>query len=519
MADAGDIIVLDVGKTLSKLSRWSPDGALLDKVTRPNAKVEMDGISVLDADGIGAWLTEMLRDWAKHGTVSAIIPVGHGAGVAAIRDGQLAFPPLDYEQAIPEEVMAAYRGQRDPFAENGSPALPMGLNIGAQLHWLEHRHCEQSEAIQPSAPLDCRAAAKPQFILSACKAVEGLAMTGGATLLPWAQYWSWFLSGVASTEVTSLGCHSDLWNPASGTFSTLAKRRGWASQFAPLAEAGDVIGTLKPEFGLGDPVNVHCGLHDSNAALIAARGFPEIDGREATVLSTGTWFIAMRSPQAPLDLSALPEARDCLVNVDAYGQPVPSARFMGGREVELLGSRIDLAEDQAAMLKALPRVLASGSMILPSFAPDCGPFPDRAGEWLKRRPREGGGLNPEEAPNAQQTPAEAPACAGTTPDEQRAAIALYAALMTNTSLDLIGTQDVLLVEGRFARSELFARALATLRPGTTVYAASEDADVSLGALRLINPAIRPTSPLERIAPLGEDLSQYQAQWRDRGGRS
>ena len=65
---------------------------------------------------------------------------------------------------------------------------------------------------------------------------------------------------------------------------------------------------------------VYAGLHDSNAALLAARGFAEIADHEATVLSTGTWFVAMRSPKKDFDLASLPEARDCLVNVDAYGR-------------------------------------------------------------------------------------------------------------------------------------------------------------------------------------------------------
>jgi sugar (pentulose or hexulose) kinase len=40
---------------------------------------------------------------------------------------------------------------------------------------------------------------------------------------------------------------------------------------------------------------IYAGLHDSNAALLAARGFAEIADHEATVLSTGTLFVAMRS--------------------------------------------------------------------------------------------------------------------------------------------------------------------------------------------------------------------------------
>ena len=184
---------------------------------------------------------------------------------------------------------------------------------------------------------------------------------------------------------------------------------------------------------------VHCGLHDSNAALLAARAFPEIGGREATVLSTGTWLIAMRSAAEPVDVSRLPEHRDCLVNVDAAGQPVPSARFMGGREIELLtgtaAARIDIPADQAALLAAVPAALVPGQLPLPTFAAGCGPFGQAAGQWTSPPVDEGA---------------------------RRAAIALYAALVADVALSLIGTRERLLVEGRFAGAEVFVRALACL---------------------------------------------------------
>ena len=71
-----------------------------------------------------------------------------------------------------------------------------------------------------------------------------------------------------------------------------------------------------------------------NAALLAARGFPEIAQFDSTVVSTGTWFLAMR--QGAAQRPELPPHRDCLVNVDATAQAVPAARFMGGREIDLL---------------------------------------------------------------------------------------------------------------------------------------------------------------------------------------
>jgi len=459
--DSGTVIVVDVGKTLSKVTLWSAAGDLLDRKVRPNETVLLDGLRRLDIAGIGTWLIEALSAYRGH-PITAIVPVGHGAGFVAIRDGQPAFAPLDYEQPIPGEVMDAYRAKRDPFALTGSPALPNGLNLGSQLFWIE--------SLYPG-------------------------VIGGSALMPWAQYWAWFLSGAAASETTSLGCHSDLWCPESGDFSPLARRMGWADRFAPVVRAGDTVGTLRPELaattGLPASVRILAGLHDSNAALLAARGFPEIADDEATVLSTGTWFIAMRLAAKTGAHVALPEARDTLVNVDAHGLPVPSARFMGGREIEsVIGidtRRVDIKPDQPALLAAVPQVLETGAMLLPTLAPGCGPFPSGSGRWMFE-------------------PADW--------YEKRAAICLYAALVTDVSLDLIGSKRLLLVEGRFAEAEVFVRALASLRPDTDVFVANAHNDVSFGALRLIAPQLRAAGGLRHVEPLDSAIHTYREKWRD-----
>jgi len=456
----GAIIVIDLGKTLSKVTLWTREGRLLDRQVRPNAPVVVDGLRRLDVTGIGAWLLGALAAYNAH-PIEAIIPVGHGAGVVALAGDDVAIPPLDYEQPIPDDVMAEYRAQRDAFAATGSPALPDGLNFGSHIHWLETLHPEAMAT---------------------------------ATLLPWAQFWAWFLTGRAVSEVTSLGCHSDVWSPGEGRFSPMATRRGWAERFAPVVRASDVVGTITPAIaartGLPATAQVLAGLHDSNAALLAARGFDEIALKEATILSTGTWFIAMRLAGEVVFTSSLSEARDCLVNVDAYGKPVPSARFMGGREIEqVIGidtRRVDIKPDQPALLAAVPHVLTNGAMMLPTLAPGFGPFADHAGGWINM------------------------------PDdwfERRAAMCLYAALVADVSLDLIGAKARLLVEGRFAEAEVFVRALASLRPETEVLVANAHNDVSFGALRLLNPLLKPQGALRRIAPLEQDLTAYRADWR------
>lgn len=461
--DQGFAIVADIGKTLSKLTLWSRDGRCLERLVRPNATCrpappELPYVP-LDHDGIAAWLIDGLKQFAGH-PVEAIIPVSHGAAVAGIRGDAPAFPPPDYEWEPPAQLVADYRAQRDAFAVSRSPALPAGLNLGMQLHYLEATRAGGLE---------------------------------GVTLMPLAQYWAWLFSGVAVSEVTSLGCHSDLWSPAVGDFSPMARMRGWAQRFAPLARAGDAIGTLRPELaaatGLSPQVRVHAGLHDSNAALHAARGFAEISGQEATVLSTGTWFIAMRLCQRLPDLAALSAERDCMVNIDVHGQPVPSGRFMGGREIEsVIGidtRRVDIVLDQPALLAVVPRVLARAAMLLPGRVPGCGPYPQGSGRWIAE------------------------------PDdwyEKRAAMCLYAALVTETTLGLIGSRGSLLVEGRFAEAQVFVRALASLRPDMAVHTANAHNDVSFGALRLLLPGLRPQGELVRVEPLEGDLAAYRRRW-------
>jgi sugar (pentulose or hexulose) kinase len=392
------------------------------------------------------------------------MPVGHGAAAALVSGGRLFARPMDYEDEGSEAERAAYAEQRDDFRATGSPALPHGLNLGFQLHRLE-------------------------------------AMTGpwpdDLTILPWPQYWAWRLSGIAASEATSLGCHSDLWRPFDNRPSQLATARGWADRLGAMRSAGEALGPITAEWalltGLPADCQVHCGLHDSNAALLAARGHPEIAQHDATILSTGTWFVAMRSPSldGPADsLPALDEARDCLANVDVCGRPIPSARFMGGREAELIAGldtwHLTEDYDPEALIARLPALIASGACVYPSFVPGVGPFPAHTGRWRNE---------PEDR------------------SDKRAVLGLYLALMADVALDLIGSRERLLVEGRFAEAQVFVRALATLRPDQAVHVSNAHDDVPYGALRLIDPALPPPSPLQRIAPLPFSFDAYRAAWR------
>jgi sugar (pentulose or hexulose) kinase len=411
------IAVLDIGKTRSKLSLWAPQGRRLAERDYFNAAPTGDPAQ-LDLAGIEAWLKGALAELAREAEITAIVPVGHGAA-AVLMDGERPVAALDYEAEPPAEVAAAYEAQRDPFAATLSPRLPGGLNLGAQLDWLEQLY----PAMWPR---------------------------GGQALL-WPQYWAWVLSGEPASEVSSLGCHSDLWRPLERRFSDLAQRRGWADRLGPLRHAAEVLGPVRSglaaELGLPRSCVVHCGVHDSNAALLAARGLAELAGRPFSVVSTGTWVISMAAGGA--GPAAYDPAEDMLANVDVDGDPVPTARFMGGRDYEAwMGDALGAPGDPALLAEAAGAV-----------------------DWTRL------------------------------PPPQRAArAALELARRTDRALGLIAAEGPILVEGRFAADDAFVAALATLRPGQPVYRSAIADGVAVGALRLATPHAAPAGALERIRP-------------------
>ncbi len=442
------VAVIDIGKTNVKL-------ALVDLDTRSEIAVETAPNTVLpgppwphfDTDAQWQFLIEALCRMAARHRIDGITVTTHGA-CAALLDagGDLAAPVLDYEHTGPDGLTAAYNVLRPPFSETGSPRLPMGLTLGAQLHYM----------LETDPGL--------------------LART--AHVVTWPQYWGFRLTGQVACDVSSLGCHTDLWNPTRGTWSSLPARLGLADKMAPPRNPGDALGTLTPalqrETGLG-PVPVLTGIHDSNASLV-----PHLLSRPApfAVVSTGTWVISMAIGGT---FPALDPARDTLVNVSALGRPVPSARFMGGREYDLMRPQTPTAPtpDDA------DRVRRNAVMLLPSVVPGCGPFPTHRHRWTA-------------------TPA--------TDAEREIALGYALALTTATCLDLIGAQGPTLIEGPFPANPWYLAMLATAtaRP---VIPSQARTGTALGAALLFcsdPPAAPPDAHIQHPDPA---LAPYARAWR------
>lgn len=446
------IALIDIGKTHAKLCVIDPQsGTQLRGSRRANAVIQGPLTRELDVDAIDQWLIEALRTAPHRERVRFIVPVAHGAAAVLVdRDNQVVAAP-DYEDARFEQVHAAYRAQRDSYRDTYSPDLPLGLNLARQLFFLQE--------MQPA--LFARA----------------------AHVLLYPQYWSWRLSGVMASEVTSLGCHSDLWLPREGSFSKLARDRGWADLFPAMRLAGDVLGPISASVaaatGLDAQCQIVCGIHDSNASylkFLIARD----RGEPFTVVSSGTWTVVMASCA---DLSRLREDRDMLASVDAFGSPVATARFMGGREYEAI-----TGSDTRPNLPALLNVIDRQAMALPAFASG-GPFAGREGRLVNAEKLSG---------------------------SERASLAtLYVVLMTELLIEMLGAEGDVLIDGPLATNPLFGPVLAACLPERSVWLSPGDGGNMRAACHLAGFPDAPTQPMTPASPaVIKALPGYRQVWRE-----
>jgi sugar (pentulose or hexulose) kinase len=443
------VIVLDIGKTNAKLALIDAGGRVLAEQRRPNTVLTDGPYPHHDTEGLWDWMLATCRGFAQMAEVSAIVPVTHGATAALVDGDGLVLPVLDYEASLPG---IDYDALRPSYAETYSPSLPAGLNLGRQLAWLAQRYPAE------------------------------FARTRHILMYP--QYWAWRLCGAAAGEATSLGCHTDLWNPGTQQYSSLVERMGWQRLMPPLAPAWASLGTLRAEVadaaGLPRACQVLSGIHDSNASLMR---YLDKEGKAGprTVLSTGTWMIAAAFG-APLQ--TLREDADMLANTNALGQPVACMRFMGGREFgELAGARPDTCS-----FEDIERLVAQGTMALPCFAATGGPFAGRAGSI--------------EGP----APADA--------RERYALATLYTVLMTDYCLDALTAAGPLAVEGSFTANPWFGPLLASLRPQQPISYSDDASGTTCGGWMLRyrgRTAPGSSSPVAARALSG--LAAYRERWR------
>lgn len=447
--------VVDIGKSNAKVAVVDAESRTELAVRKmPNIVLGDGPYPHYDIPTLWEFLCSSVADLNREQRLDALSVTTHGASAALTdAEGELALPALDYEFTGPDELAAEYDAVRPPFSESFTPRLPGGLNLGAQLFWQARRFPE--------------AFARARWIL------------------PYPQYWSYRLSGIAASEITSLGCHTDLWNYETNLYSSLVLKQGWLDKMPQVRPASDVLGLVRPghaeRLGLRAHVPVYSGIHDSNASLL-----PHLLERQPpfSVVSTGTWVIAA-SPGG--HLSRLDPERDCLANLDAFGRPVPSARFMGGREfAQLVGDEVLSPRDAA-----IGRVLDEPIVLLPSATEGSGPFPHRKAHWNK----------PSHLIDR---------------ETNFVGVSFYLAMMTAECLSMTGADGDVVVEGPFAGNRLYLQMLSAAITRRVVAMTGSATGTSIGAAllaRMEAPGTISPGQYHLFTPLPE-MVRYAQNWRE-----
>ncbi|RYU90907.1 carbohydrate kinase [Mucilaginibacter terrigena] len=301
------VAIFDVGKTNKKLFLFDENYQIVfEKSARFTQTVDEDGfpcenieslrLSVFDS------LSEVFR--MKEYKIKSVNFSAYGASFVYVgADGKPLTPLYNYLKEYPEELSRQfyneYGGKDAVSLCTASPVLG-SLNSGLQLYRLKYEQPEVFARI--------------------------------AHVLHLPQYLSFLLTGEPVSDLTSVGCHTHMWDFTANRYHEWIQREGIAMKLPPIVASGKVRPALFP----GNNYKVGIGLHDSSAALIPYL----VNFHEPFILiSTGTWCISL-NPFNHLPLTIDELKSDCLCYMQYQGKPVKASRLFSGYEHEQQTKRI-----------------------------------------------------------------------------------------------------------------------------------------------------------------------------------
>lgn len=308
------IMVFDAGKTNKKVLLFDQHYQVVYEESRSlEETVDEDGFACEDVHALTQWVKEsyerMLQD--ARFDVKAVNFSAYGASFVYLDAEGNVLPPLyNYLKPLDKNLQDAfykkYGGESLVAKQTASPVLGL-LNSGMQIYRLKYE--------------------RPEFYQQVKYALH----------LP--QYLSFILSGKNCTDITSIGCHTNLWDFQQLNYHRWVVEEGIASLLPPIVNGDALNGTT------AEGVLVGTGLHDSSSALIpyfAAFHEPFM------LLSTGTWCISL-NPFNHASLSDFELSQDCLCYLSYKGKPVKASRLFAGYEHEVqtkrLAAHFNVAED------------------------------------------------------------------------------------------------------------------------------------------------------------------------------
>lgn len=427
------IAVFDIGKTNKKLLCFDPDYRIVwERSEALPETIDEDGFPCEDIRALVTWILLHFRALSAEPKleVQAVNATAYGAGFVFLDENREIVAPLyNYLKPYPDDMLEGffkqYGDRHELSRQTASPVLG-SLNSGLQLYRLRYE--------KPGLfPLVRYALHLPQFII-------------------------FLLSGRLCSEITSIGCHTMLWDFDRNRYCDWAEQEDLL-RLLPPTEAADAAFLMHFE---GCTLPVGTGLHDSSAALIPYHIFEK---EPFILLSTGTWNIAL-NPFNHQPLSSAELEQDCLCYLSTAGKPVKAARLFAGhahdQAVEQLAAHFEKEKDDYKKLEFRPELVPTSN---------------------------GTPFDPSEYP-----------------DFESAYHAFLAKLVEQQvqKIELVRTEDIrhIFVDGGFSHNPLFMQLLANAYPGLEVSAATVGQASALGAALVLhkywNKQAVPSDLIERL---------------------
>ena len=426
-------IVLDIGKTNVKLTFVDSFNNKTIKFFKTKQKnIYRHGIKILNSNSIFEWALKKITYIGRKHNLDKFVCTAHGTSIALISyDDKELLACTDYEYKF-DKLFNNYKKIAPKFSESFSPFLENGLNIGQQIYYLYKR---KQKLIK-----------KTKYILN------------------YPQYIVWKLTSSFSSEISYVGCHTHLWDFKRNKLSSFVKKIKLEKKFPQVRKAWDTIG--RKQIGKSN-LKIINGIHDSNASYLY---FKNSDIKNFTLVSTGTWYIIFNQ-KTPL--KNLNPSLDMLANIDVFGKPVPTMRFMGGREYDHLMGVFKISNKT----RAIKNFSFHDYLIYPSYASGGGFSINKINIILYERLNKG---------------------------QIYYLICLYISFVINFCLNQMKSSNTIILDGPITKNITIMKILSSLRKKQIVLKNKREIGTTLGATNLFN--IKKKNKLQTVV-----IKKYQNQ--------
>jgi sugar (pentulose or hexulose) kinase len=430
------IAIFDIGKTNKKLFLFDENYQMVYEQSAKFVETEdEDGFPCDNLENLRLSVFDSLRAAfsKKEYEIKAINFATYGASLVYIDEEGKALTPLynylkPYDPALQKQFYNTYGGEEQFSMLAASPVLG-NLNSGMQLYHMKYE--------------------KPEIYARIKYALH----------LP--QYMSFLLTGDPVSDITSIGCHTNLWDFTKSDYHEWVYKEGVIDKLAPLVPSNTV---LQPAFP-GTGYSVGIGLHDSSSALIPYLvSFHE----PFMLISTGTWCISM-NPFNDTPLTAEELQSDCLAYLTYNGQPVKSSRLFAGYEHEQQVKRI---AEHFGQNTAKYRTVGFSQEIIAKLK-------TRSDAGLETRTKEG----LKESPFGKR---DLSSFADDTEAYHQLIMDLVTIQKTSTGLVMNSSVKRLFVDGGFSKNAIYMNLLAAAFPNLEIFSASMAQATAVGAALAIH---------------------------------